>query len=422
MKTKPFDPYEFSKKIIKGVPVYYKTVDSSPCVFVQISFNVGCSNDPKEIVGLSHFLEHMIFDGSPKIPNKKAVEEWSRVNTFKSWNAWTSRTDTTYHLRCLPEKIDTILDGMEDMIFHPLLRAEDVEHERSVITQEAWGRYKNDKYLKYRKEITKNFFHGTTMEDCDSPLGWPETVAKISREEVAQWHKKNYGRGNFFMVVGGAINDKTLHKIEKFLERIPKAKEINRSKSVFKKPLNSHVVKTGDEIGQIKEQAEVAFERILPVEKNFDEETNSMLAELTYDLLFERLRTERALCYSVHIESFTSPLYVAWAAGLRVDEKNIEVVKKEFRRALQDIIKGKEKARFETLKKMRIERLKAAEEVTEDIAYHAINQLRNKGKITPRKESMRKRVKVTYADVVACLKQAFDAKWTVTEVILPSKK
>lgn len=146
MPNKTFDPYDFSKKIIEGVPVYYKNFPNSPCIHINVCFNVGVLNDRPESVGISHFLEHLIFDGSPKLPTKKIIEEWKKVNTLNSWNAWTYFTNTNYHLKCLPEKLDIVLDGMADMIFNPLLKSEDVEHERNVITQEAWGRLKTKNY------------------------------------------------------------------------------------------------------------------------------------------------------------------------------------------------------------------------------------------------------------------------------------
>ncbi len=220
MDIKDFDPYDFSKKEIDGVSVYYKKFPTAPCVHIRVCFNNGCFNDPTEIVGISHFLEHMIFDGSPTVSTKKDVEEWRKVNTLGSWNAWTFFSNTTYHLRCLPEKLDTVLEGMKDMIFKPLLRNEDVEHERKVITQEAWGRYKNEKFLAYTRESIDNTYHGTVFTKTSSPLGWPETVAKISQNDVESWHKANYGKGNFFVVIAGAINDEWENKITNFLKEI----------------------------------------------------------------------------------------------------------------------------------------------------------------------------------------------------------
>ena len=160
-KRLAFDPYDFEKTEIDGVPVYWKNFPTSPCIHIDVCFNVGSLYDTPDRAGMSHFLEHMIFDGSPTLPTKKAITEWSKVYALNSWNAWTYFTNTNFYLRCLPEHFDTALAGMRDMIFHPLLRAEDIEHERQVITQEAWGVFKNEKFLAFCKEMLANQYAGT---------------------------------------------------------------------------------------------------------------------------------------------------------------------------------------------------------------------------------------------------------------------
>jgi predicted Zn-dependent peptidase len=422
MSVKIFEPYDFSKKVIDGVPVYYKNFPTARSIHIQICFGVGNMDDPKEATGLSHFLEHMIFDGSPKLPNKKTITEWSKINALNSWNAWTFFTNTTYHLKCLPEKLDIVLDGMKDMIFSPLLKESDVEHERKVITQESWGRYKNEKYLAYTRETLSNIFHGTAKENSSSPLGWPETIGEIKREQIVKWHKENYGKGNFFIILGGAISNKDLNKIKTFLSGIPEVKARKTPFGTLKKPKKLLIKKTGEEIGDPSEQTEINFERVMPKNQSDSEEILFMTTALLYDILFERLRTERALCYSVQIGPYVQKDFTGWNANLKVKSDSIAVVQKEFWKAIADILSGKEKNRFKTLKQSRIERLKSKEEVTQDIVQESLSDLWRFGKILTDTERLRQREKITYANVTKCLKKAFDKNWTVNEVILSSKK
>ena len=422
MSNKEFDPYDFSKKIIDGVPMYYKNFPSSPAIHIRVCFNVGSLNDDEKSAGVSHFLEHMIFDGAPSLPTKKDIKEWSKIHALNSWNAWTWYTNTNYHLKCLPAEIDNVLAGMKDMIFHPLLRTEDVEHERKVITQEAWGRYKNEKYLAYRKEMWKNTYHGTAQVNTASPLGWPDTIAQISQADIAKWHKANYGKGNFFMVVAGAIEEKHLEKIEKFLEGIPKAKPSKLDFGNLSKPKKTSVTKLSDKIGDPREQAEVSFERTMPAKSAPGEEIELMAGALLQDILFERLRTEKALCYGVSAGSHIQRNLHEWGVNIKVKEENVKTVKVEYQKALSDIFTGKEKKRFDTLKKVRIDRLKSMEEITEDTTDEVLDSIWKYGKIVPKSLMLKEREKVTYSDVVKCLKEAFKKDWVVTEVILPSKK
>lgn len=422
MPNKTFDPYDFSKKVIDNVPVYYKNFPNSPCVHIHVCFNVGVLNDKPESVGISHFLEHLIFDGSPKLPTKKIIEEWKKVNTLGSWNAWTYFTNTNYHLKCLPEKLDVVLDGMADMIFNPLLKSEDVEHERKVIIQEAWGRFKNEKLLSYIKEDLENSFHGTLRANASSPLGWPDTVEKIKMEDIKEWHKAHYGKGNFFIVISGNIKEKDLKKIEKFIKLAPKAKKSKLDFGKIQKPKKLSVVKNSDEIGDPREQVEITFGRVMPTKDCPNEQIELMSASLLYDILFERLRTERALCYGVGAGSHTQRDFTVWGANLKTKEEAVETVKTEFWKALDDIFSGKEKARFNTLKQVRIDRLKSMEEITGESTDEALSHIWQTGKIITKSSMLKDREKVTYADVVKCLKKVFDKDWTTTEIILPSKK
>jgi predicted Zn-dependent peptidase len=422
MPNKTFDPYDFSKKVIDGVPVYYKNFPVAPCIHINVCFRVGATNDPENIVGVSHFLEHMIFDGSPTIPTKKDINEWSKVYALNSWNAWTSQNNTNYHLKCLPENFDAVLVGMKDMIFNPLLREEDIEHERNVITQEAWGRYKNEKFLAYCKESLQNTFHGTAIAKTYSSLGWPETIAKISRTDVYDWHKTNYVKGNFIIVISGAIENKHLNKIKTFLKDIPEAKVKKVEFGKLRKPLKLEVTKTADEIGDPREQVDITFERMAMIDANTKEEVHQLTSSVLHDILFERMRTEKALCYGVSAVTYVMKEVKGWHTNIKAKEENVETIKTEFWKALNDIYKGKEKGRFEILKKVELDRLRSAEETTSTATNDALYSVNKFGKIVTKKSAISEMKKVEYKDIVACLKEGFKKDWTVTEIILPSKK
>ncbi len=104
MHIKDFDPFDFNKKEISNVPIYYKHLPWSPCIHIRIVFNSGAFSDPIGKEGVAHFLEHMFFKGSKKFPNEKIINDWSLKNTINSFNASTNLDYTYFSLRCLPEK------------------------------------------------------------------------------------------------------------------------------------------------------------------------------------------------------------------------------------------------------------------------------------------------------------------------------
>ncbi len=299
MNIKNFDPYDFFKKEINGVPVYYKNLPWAPCIHIRVVFNTGAFDDPNGKEGLSHFLEHVLLKGCPSMPNKKAVKEWSKINALNTLNAFTNFDSTWYTLKCLPEKYDFVLAGLKDMIFHSYLKEEDVEEERKVIIQEAWGRFLNEKYLKYIKEFINIAFKGNQLSRFNTALGWPDTIDHISHEDVVSWHKNNYGIGNFFIVLTGAVEEQHTEKIESFLKDLPKVDLKDEVFGEINIPSQNKIIKNAGEIGEVKEQVEISIYRSLKQMPYKSSEICHLFNKLISDLLNEKLRTEHSLCYGV---------------------------------------------------------------------------------------------------------------------------
>lgn len=423
MHIKNFDPYDFSKKDMDGTPVYFKNLPWAPCIHIHIVFNTGAFNDPLGKEGLSHFLEHMIFDGSPLLPNKKAIKEWSKLNALNSWNAWTNFYQTSYHLECLPEKFETCLIGMKDMIFKSYLKSEDVEHERKVITQEAWGRLQNQKFLDYTKTILDNLYHGHTRARFNSALGWPDTVARITHEDIQNWYKGNYAKGNFYLVITGAIKEENLSVLNLLLNDIPSVNPIPRVTENILKLKENRLVKTADEIGEIKEQVEITILRALnhiPQEKVW---MISNFRRLMHDILFERLRIENSLCYGIQIHTAFFEDHSEIVMSIKTEEKNVEIVEKEFWKVINEIENSEHKERFESIKSLGIDQARSEERLSEDIASTMVQRiLARKEKINTLVEDLEEMSSVTYEDVKNFTKEVFVPELVFTEIILPSKK
>jgi len=423
MNTTKFDPYDFSIKEVEGVPVYYKNLPWAPCIHIHFVFNTGAFSDPIGKEGLSHFLEHMIFDGSPTLPSKKEIKEWSKTNALNTWNAWTGFYETSYHLECLPEKYDIVLDGMKDMIFNPYLRDEDLENERKVITQEAWGRFQNQKLLNYMKEVMENVYHGHDRARFSSPLGWPETIEKITLEDVRTWHKNKYLKGNFYVVILGAIDNSHVESLKKYFADMSSVNMKTKVKGLISKPKNNRIVKTADEIGEVKEQVEISISRStnsIPQEKSY---IMSATRRLLQDILHEKMRIEKSLCYSIKVQSFASQDYSEILMNIRTDEVNIDIVEKEFWETITEIQDNKHKDRFEKLKILTLDQIKSQERLSDDIAGNIINKISlNKDKIETLEESLLMTEKVKYEDIANFTKETFERDCVFTEIILPSKK
>ena len=422
MHIKNFDPYDFSKKEIDGVTVYYKNLPWAPCIHIQWAFSTGAFADPVGQEGVAHFLEHMIGNGCPSLPDKKAIRDFSRLYMLNSRNAFTGHDITAYVGRCLPEHFPLVISKMKEYVFHPILRAEDVEHERKVITQEAWGRYKNTKFLAYVKELSKNIYHGHERARISSPLGWPETVATITQENISDFHKKNYVKENLSIFLAGAIEEKDMDQLTEIIKTIPNGNKTEKISGAIHKPLEMRFVKTGEEIGDPREQLEFTLTRPLnelPTEKLAIANQTRMLL---YDALFERLRTEHSLCYGVSVWIDKYKGYGEAGISVNTSVEKLSLVEQEIRNIIEEIVQGKWKDRFNTIHILSVDQIRSNERSTETVLGGASNAVTTTNQITPLQEILKKEEIVTYKDVQDLVKDLFDPEYVFTEIILPSKK
>ncbi|MEA4910699.1 hypothetical protein SDC9_07809 [bioreactor metagenome] len=425
MHTKKFDPFDFKKKIINGVPVYYKNIPWAPCIHVNVVFNGGATADPKGKEGLAHFMEHITVKGSPKLPDYRSWIEWRKKYTFMTANAATNFYGVFYPLKCLPKDFEKVMFDLKDTIFNCFLKTEDIESERNVILQESWGRYKNEKYLKYIKETRKNLYKNHIFENLYSPLGWPETIKKITPEDVRNFYKDNYGVGNFSIILVGNIENKNITSLKYFIESLPKVKNKfkNTKKQRIIKPVNNLLKVKADEIGLVKEQVEIS---VIRVAEKIDESklwSGILSHALLQEILNDKFRVEHKICYSVSVNSSFSRYDSLISMNINTDEKNIKMVLEGFKEVVKEFGTDFYKQKFEDTKLLFKNNSKVKEYLSEDIIDYARNNLAVSEKIPTLKDNLKLIQKTQFKDVQKFIKEMFgDEKKVYTEIIFPSKK
>lgn len=187
---------------------------------IYFYFKVGSKNETPEIGGISHFIEHLIFKGSPKYPNYLDISKTFDANGI-SFNAYTSKDTTAYHYKFLSNKenLDLICKITSDMIFNPLMREKDINTERNVIVQE------------YNDGVDDiDDFIDEKIEEClldGHPLGRPiigtlKTIDSINRDDLLKYHKKYYCPENLIIGFSGNMHDDHINIIEKYFNGIGK--------------------------------------------------------------------------------------------------------------------------------------------------------------------------------------------------------
>lgn len=184
---------------------------------IYFYFKVGSKNETPEINGISHFIEHMIFKGSPKFKSYLDISKTFDANGI-AFNAFTSKDMTAYHYKFLstPENLDIICKITSDMIMFPLMRDKDIITERNVIIQEMKDDEDDiDEFI--NDKIECSIFDGHPLGR--TIIGTTETLNHINQKELLKYHKKYYRLDNLLITFSGNMHNTYQSIINKYFSK-----------------------------------------------------------------------------------------------------------------------------------------------------------------------------------------------------------
>jgi predicted Zn-dependent peptidase len=160
----------------------------------------GSRDETPKIGGVSHFLEHMVFKGTP---NRSAAQVNLELDEMGSAsNARTSEESTIYHSKVLPEFQTQMVELLSD-ILRPSLRTEDFETEKKVIIEEIRMYEDQPPYGGYER-IMSEYFGDHPLGQ--SVLGTVETVSALTAEDMMSYFKEQYSPTNICLAAAGKID------------------------------------------------------------------------------------------------------------------------------------------------------------------------------------------------------------------------
>jgi len=375
--------------------------------------------------GTAHFLEHMIFQGNPLHKDKFETDEFSKKHTLDSLNAFTSFGNVCVHFRCLPEHVEESIEGVYQMLAHAYLREADIENERSIITQEAWSRYTNQKHVDYVRKERQNLYHD--MPDrlrLSSPIGWPETVAAIQKPDLERARDAAFVQENLSVIVAGAVTEKTVAAVKSLIARLPKGQASGKPfvPETLGAPLENIWIYTRSQMGlSDNKQAQVSIGGGIPKGRHSTSAAMNLTSRLMHVLMFKKIRHGHSWCYRVDAGFGTTEDLSFGEIGTTIDPEHVTETIGLMWQIVRDVQEGKHKTEFEQEKQLSLERMKAAELTTGDIVGNVTDDLRFDGGIQSRKEIFDEFEAVTYEDVASILTDTFDSQTLITEAYLPDE-
>jgi zinc protease len=204
-------------KLDNGLTVHLKEIHTAPIISHWIWYRVGSRDEFPGKTGISHWVEHMQFKGTPKYPAGKLDKAISRDGGY--WNAFTYLDWTAFFQTMPAEKIDLALKLEADRMVNGIYDPEEVESERTVIISEREGS-ENEPLFRLGREVQLNAFsiHPYRSEI----IGELEDLKSISRDDLYRHYRTYYQPGNAQVCLAGDFNSESvLKKIERLYRDIP---------------------------------------------------------------------------------------------------------------------------------------------------------------------------------------------------------
>ena len=378
--------YRQTKVLSNGLTVVTEQMPYLHSVAFGVFVKVGSANESKQNNGIAHFIEHMLFKGTKRRSAKQIADETAEMGD--TVNAYTTKEFTVYYGTVITESLPSLIDVLADMLFHSVFEESAFQKEKGVIAEEI-DMYEDSPddlvHELLQKEVWKSHALGFFIS------GEKKTLQKIKRQELVDFWKQYYRPENMVVSVAGKFEKETLFtQLETCFRREQEKKQACEiatyvaKQDIIKKESPYHVRYRQQRVSltnpvyhtafcvRKKDIEQVHMNLAFPCIRYASEERycfailNSIFGSSNTSLLFQRVREERGLVYSIdsygssyeqtglfHIDVVTNPeqieqvfdLIVLCIEEMKQKKVTEEVLKTHKQQARAELILGNENAR-----------------------------------------------------------------------------
>jgi predicted Zn-dependent peptidase len=186
-----------SEKLENGLVIIGEINKSAKSAAVGFFVKTGSRDESKQINGVSHFLEHMLFKGTNKLSALEVNKAFDK--TGAQYNAFTSEENTVFYAAVLPEYLEEVTQ-LWTQLMRPALRDEDFNIEKNVIKEEI-AMYKDSPSYDVMDRCRTLHFDG---HPCgNSVLGSVESIDNLTAEQMHSYFEKRYAPNNMVLAYAG---------------------------------------------------------------------------------------------------------------------------------------------------------------------------------------------------------------------------
>ncbi|HEY2760538.1 MAG TPA: pitrilysin family protein [Pirellulales bacterium] len=183
-----------------GLQIVAECDDAAYSTALGFFVNTGARDETSDVSGVSHFLEHMVFKGTPRRSAEDVNREFDEMGAH--YNAFTSEENTVYYAAVLPEFQHSAVELLAD-IMRPSLREEDFTTEKQVILEEI-KMYDDQPPFGADDKCRATFFLNHPLGQ--SVLGSAASVGSLSVDQMRGYFNRRYSPHNICLVGAGKID------------------------------------------------------------------------------------------------------------------------------------------------------------------------------------------------------------------------
>ena len=208
--------------LANGLTVVSLESRRAPVAAQMVWYKVGSADEPQGLSGMAHFLEHLMFRGTPSVPSGQFSRRVARVGGND--NAFTSFDYTAYHQQVARESLPLIMAMEADRMQSILLDPATIDTERGVILEERRQVIDNVPRARFREQFNATSYinhpYGRPV------IGYEHEIRTIPRDALAAFHASHYAPNNAILMLSGAVSaEDALRLAEQHYGAIP-AKQI----------------------------------------------------------------------------------------------------------------------------------------------------------------------------------------------------
>ncbi len=281
-----------------GLLVLTESMPHLRSVAMGVWINCGSRDETPAVNGISHFIEHMVFKGTTTRSASQFAREVDAIGG--NLDAFTGKETICFNIKVLDENVPAALDLLTDLVLHPTFSPDDIAKEQGVILEEIKMDEDNPDYLVHEL-FTQNFWPNDAL---GRPiLGTSKTVSSFNQQILLDEYARRFTPANMVFTAAGNLNH------EDFVDQVATAfaslSAASSEKIARPNPPQTfpHVtIKNKKSLEQVQFCLAVPAPPVADPSRYTAYLLNSILGGGMSSRLFQSIREERGLAYSIYSE------------------------------------------------------------------------------------------------------------------------